>query len=68
MMNNTSQWKLISEVGIPEYKDVLYKHSCGTKGIGKLVVIDGEFRALDSSGELKPSYGYDIIAWCEIPD
>lgn len=50
------------------YKDVLYKHSCGTKGLGKLVVIGGEVRALDSRGELKPSYGYDITAWCEIPD
>lgn len=67
-MNNKPQWNLISEVGLPEYKDVLYKHVCGTKGIGKLVILDGEVRAFSERGQLRENYGYDIIAWFEIPN
>lgn len=67
-MDNKAQWNLISEVGIPEYKDVLYKHSCGTKGIGKLVTLEGEVRAISERGQLRENYGYAITAWYEIPN
>lgn len=53
---------------LPEYRDVVYRHSCGSKGIGKLVTLDGKVRVVEKDGKMKSDYGYEIVAWLDIPE
>ena len=49
------------------YREVVYKHSCNSKGIGKLSIEGSEIVARNALGKTVPNYGYPIIAWCELP-
>lgn len=61
--------KIESKNDLPDFKDVVYIHSCGSKGVGKLVFKDGDVLALGTNNKVKAGDGrFKIVAWLDIPE